>query len=213
MLVSASAAVEYSHPPQATHPEPRMKRHQNLLLTLLVSGVLAQTLVVVGYSTDAKDPVTSAPAVLVGDTLDSLSGQAADGTSTRIPLTADPGTITVLYAFHPECAHCDTVAPTWASHFVDADPTVRRVAVTGDRHGPAMTYASSHGWTVDLLSVPQLTFTDREYSLISKTPWLFVFDWNGVLRFQGHGSELERVEQVVAAISSGSTQYRIGGSE
>lgn len=188
-----------------------MKRYQDRLLPLLVCGVLAQTLVVLGFAGDAKDPATSVDSVFVGDTLDTLSGHVADGTSTSMSLTADPGTITVLYAFHPECAHCDTVAPTWASHFADADPTVRRIAVTGDLHGPAATYAAHFGWTVDLLSVSQLTPTDREYSLISKTPWLFVFDWNGVLQFQDHGSELERVEQVVAAISSGSTRHRVGG--
>ena len=190
-----------------------MKRYQDLLLALLVCGVLAQILVVIGYTRDAEDPLTSAPGVLVGDTLGTLSGHGADGTLTIVPLTADPGTITVLYAFHPECAYCDTVAPTWASHFASADPTVRRFAVTGDLHGPAATYAASFGWSVDLLSVSQLEITDRQYSLISKTPWLFVFDWQGVLRFQDHGSELERVEQAIAAISFPGKRNRVGGGE
>ena len=144
----------------------------------------------------------SAPAVLVGDTLGMLSGRASNGTSAIVPLTADPGTITVLYAFHPECAHCEVVAPAWGRHFVSAGPTVRRIAVTVDSHEPAAAYAERFGWTVDVLSVSQLRVTDREYSLVSKTPWLFVFDWKGVLRFQDHGGELDRVEAVVAAISA-----------
>ena len=190
-----------------------MKRYQDLLLALLTFGITAQILFAIGFHRDAEDPLALAPAILVGDTLGMLSGQVANGTQTVVSLTADPGTVTVLYAFHPECAHCDAVAPTWASHFASGEPRVRRIAVTGDLHGPAANYAARFGWNVNLLSVSQLALTDREYSLISKTPWLFVFDWNGVLRFQDHGSELERAKEVVAAISSSRTTYGVGGGE
>ena len=37
---------------------------------------------------------------------------------------------------------------------------------------------------------------------MSRTPWVFVFDADGVLRFHDHGGELERVEQAVASIAS-----------
>ncbi|MCY3677074.1 MAG: hypothetical protein F4Z31_13600 [Gemmatimonadetes bacterium] len=190
-----------------------MKRYQNPFLVLLLCGVFAQALLVIGHTRDAEEPFAAAPAVLVGDTLATLSGQLPDGTSTVVPLTADPGTMTVLYSFHPECEHCDTVAPVWASHFASADPTVRRIAVTADLHEPAVTYAARFGWSVDLLSVSQLGLTDREYSLVSRTPWLFAFDWNGVLRFQGHGSELDRVKQVVAAMAAGGKRHVVGGTE
>ena len=77
--------------------------------------------------------------------------------------------------------------------------------MTRDSYDAAAAYATRFGWQVELLSVSRLARTDEEYSLISKTPWVFVFDSQGVLRFQDHGGQLERLEGAVGAMLLGRT--------
>jgi len=77
---------------------------------------------------------------------------------------------------------------------------VQRIAVTNDSVGPAVAYAEGFGWNVEVLSVEELTPGDRAYSLFSRTPWVFVFDSAGVLRFDGHGRRLEPMMQAIDAL-------------
>lgn len=181
------------------------KRYQNAVLFLLVLVAVGQGLHVIDRIQEAEAPADTGPTVLVGDTLASLSGYLANEEFAQVSLDGDRGTVTVLYAFHSECAFCDDVAPRWATHFTSARtsyPPIRRIAVTRDLPGTAATYARQFGWQVDMLSVSHLSETSREYTLVSRTPWVFVFDADGVLRFQDHGGELDRLEQAVASISS-----------
>ena len=71
------------------------------------------------------------------------------------------------------------------------------MAVTMDLPEPALAYAARFGWKMDVLSMSQLTPADRDYSLLSRTPWIFVFDSAGVLRFQVHGTDVELAEDAV----------------
>lgn len=182
-----------------------MKRYQDAVLFLLVLAVIGQGLYVIFRPDPARNLVAVAPSVLVGDTVTSLNGYLNDDIPATVPLVGDPGTVTVLYAFHSECAFCDDVGSAWASHFAvvpEPGSGVRRMALTRDLPGPAAAYAEHFGWQVDLLSVSQLAETSREHFLVSRTPWVFVFDSDGVLRFHDHGAELERIERAVASLSS-----------
>ena len=182
-----------------------MKRYQDAVLFLLVLAVIGQGLYVIARQDPARNTVAAASTVLVGDTVASLSGYLNDDVPAVVSLDGDPGTVTVLYAFHSECAFCDDVGPAWASHFAavpEPGSGVRRIALTRDPPGPAAAYAEHFRWRVDLLSVSQLAETSREHSLVSRTPWVFVFDSEGVLRFHDHGAELERIERAVASLSS-----------
>ena len=183
----------------------KAKRSLNVLLVVLVAGIIGQSFSAVGRKNPAALSSGPPSVIQLGDTLLSLTGSTKGGVATTIRLAADPGTVTVLYAFHPDCIHCHTVAPTWAEHFSANAPatskTVRRIAVTDDSAESALDYANRFGWDVGVLSVRHLTSANRDYSLVSKTPWLFVFDSDGVLRFHGHGSQLEQVDQAVADLS------------
>ena len=179
----------------------RATRFLNALLFLLVAGIGGQALLAVNRARQASPP-PAASAVIVGDTLSALTGSLRGGVPTTIRLATDAGIATVLYVFHPDCAHCHTVAPEWADHFY-ADrygPMVQRIAVTSDSVQPAVAYAERFRWNVDVLSVQELTPDSREYSLVSRTPWVFVFDSSGVLRYEGHGSRLENMMQAVSAL-------------
>jgi hypothetical protein len=134
-----------------------------------------------------------------------------------IPMQA--GVATVVYAFSSECAHCDDVAPDWASHFGNqSGEGIRRVSITRDRPEIAASYAERFGWDVRILSMPDLAATDWRSFFLSRTPWLHIFDHHGTLRFQGHGSALDRVDAIAASLARSpslpgkETTREIGGS-
>ncbi len=175
----------------------------NALLFLLVAGIGSQIVLAVSRAQEGDPPPAPATGLVVGDTLPALTGSLEGDAPTTIPLATDAGIATVLYIFHPDCVHCHAVAPEWAEHF-SADhndwPVVQRIAVTNDSVGPAVAYAERFGWNVDVLSVKNLTPADRELSLFFRTPWVFVFDSAGVLRFDGHGRRLGQMIQAIEAL-------------
>lgn len=178
---------------------------RDLLLAALLAGVAVQLSIAAGRPRPLDLSVVSAPPLSVGDALGGLAGLAADGSPSRLGLAKAGRTATVLFAFHPDCAHSDTVAEDWARHFAGGGPTMadaRALAVTRDTPGAAAAYAERFGWDVELLSMPNLSRSDVKYSLVSRTPWVFVFDSEGVLRFQDYGGELERAAHAVAEMAA-----------
>ena len=178
-------------------------RWLNALLFLAVLGIGGQTVLAVGRAWQAGPPSAPVTAMVVGDTLPALAGNLEGDVPTTVRLATDVGIATVLYVFHPDCVHCHAVAPEWADHFSASHasrPMVQRIAVTNDSVGPAVAYAERFGWNVDVLSVEARTPADREYYLFSRTPWVFVFDSAGVLRFDGHGGRLEQMIQAIDAL-------------
>ena len=177
-----------------------MKRLSDGLLGLLGLGILAQVAVAIAGTRTISPDVTSSASVVVSDTLVALTGHDSAGTLTTIPLVANPGRVTVLYAFHPECAHCDRVAPNWTQHFVKhghMHPSVRTIAVTRASHQSAVAYASQYDWETELLSLAALSPRSPANALVAKTPWIFVFDSQGVLLLHEHGARLDRVDQAI----------------
>ena len=175
----------------------------NALLVLLVAGIGSQIVLAVSRAQQAAPPPAPATGLVVGDTLPALTGSLEGNVPTTIRLATDAGIATVVYVFHPDCVHCHAVAPEWAEHFA-ADhndwPVVQRIAVTNDSVAPAVAYAERFGWDVHVLSMRDLTPADREFSLFSRTPWVFVFDSAGVLRFDGHGRRLGQMVQAIEAL-------------
>ena len=181
----------------------KLTRLLNALLFLLVVAIGGQTVLAVGRAWQASPPPAPASVMAVGDTLPALAGNLEGNVPTTVRLAAGSGIVTVLYVFHPDCVHCHAVAPEWAEHFAASHtnrPVVQRIAVTNDSVAPAVAYAEGFGWNVEVLSVEELTPGDREYSLFSRTPWVFVFDSAGVLRFDGHGRRLEPMMLAIDAL-------------
>ncbi|MCY4573248.1 MAG: hypothetical protein OXF01_10660 [Gemmatimonadetes bacterium] len=180
--------------------ETRNARFAKVLLALLLVAIGVQGALLLSRTLPESDAAAPVPALGVGDTVYALAGETAAGSTTVIPLVTGTGSATVLYAFHPECAYCDSIAPAWsryAASDVVGGASVRRVAVTMDLPEPALAYAAHFGWKMDVLSMSRLTPADRDYSLLAKTPWIFVFDSSGVLRFQTHGTDLNLAEDAV----------------
>ena len=169
----------------------------SILLSLFLCGVAMQVAILVGRSGSVGSPPSAPAPPLVGDTLVELMGLAADGSDEVLEFLMQPGAATVVYAFSSECVFCDDVAPQWATHFQTPSPEpIRRVAITRDGPTVAAKYAGRFRWDVGILSMPDLTATDRRSSFLSRTPWLYVFDHQGVLQFQGHGSSLDLADEI-----------------
>lgn len=173
-----------------TRPGERRPGWRAWLLAALLLGLVAQMSGVASRKLGTTDPpvrevqLAQAVPLASGDTLRSLAG-------------------TVVYAFDSECEHSHAVALAWAEHFAAAPTTyrIKRMAVTLDDPETAARYSRRFGWRVEVLGTTQLPLGGREVSLVDRTPWLFVFDFAGVLRYQGHGADLEQMEAVVRSIA------------
>lgn len=172
-----------------------------VLVVVLLS--LATQLSVAAHRTLTTGRPAAFPApYAVGDTVRVLEARGSDGEPVRVSLTDAEGAASVIYAFHSECVHSRDVAPVWAEHFASlvASSRTRRVAVTQEDPTTAVQYAASFGWNVEVLSLAHVPPNDRARLLVSRTPWVFVFDSAGVLRHHGHGSGLAQVERILASI-------------
>lgn len=179
-------------------------RSDRVFLWLVIAGAV-QVGIVATRVFDGQSPPRAS--LSVGDTLRSFPGATLADQSATVDIASDSVLATVLYVFHPDCAHGLAVAPTWAEHFADTsakDSLVRRIAVTSAPPSVSASYAKRFGWSVALLSV--LPTPNAMHDFLGRTPWVFVFDSQGVLRHDGHGSELAAAEQAVrAAVRSAKT--------
>lgn len=180
-----------------------MKRLQDVLLSLLVVGVVAQTWIVFASVPAGGNRPALPEAIGVGDELLLLTGYAAPGEPITVSLDDETASATVIYSFHPDCAYSAALGSRWARHFDESqqpDVGVRRIAVTVDSPSAALDFAKRLGWRAEVISVAGLSPLRREYSLVSRTPWVFVFDSSGVLQRHVHGSEIGAVEAAVSRL-------------
>lgn len=184
-----------------------MKRCQNTLLAVLVAGIVVQIWIRVGGVSSGEYRPSLTEPLAVGDTVPLLTGYNEAGAPVTVYLNDDGIRGTVLYSFHPACAHSRTWGPEWGRHFDQVraiDDGVRRIALTSDSPASGQDFAKHFGWEVEFLSLaePSPRTSDYPHSLVSRTPWVFVFDSNGVLRFDGHGSELQLLEAALATATN-----------
>lgn len=108
----------------------------------------------------------------------------------------------VVVAFHPECVHCDVVAPHWAAWFEDLAVRGWEVlAATLSSTPEGTAYARSAGWEAEVVSASD---EPRIRPLASRTPWIFVYASDGSLTYHGHGGKTDQADRVIRALVSGS---------
>lgn len=138
-----------------------------------------------------------APAELqLGARFRSVLGITEGNGRTRTPLT-HASRYTVVLAYDPRCVHSTRIADAW-KRWLDSSPRARVLAVARGTHPTAAAYARQQGWRMRTVAVSTPARGTLEHSLLRRTPWVFVFDSQGTLRFQGHGSELAAVDSLVA---------------
>jgi len=175
----------------------------HVLRAALALALLAMAIQVAWIARHLSSPARpGSPARLaVGGTVRFLNGTTEDGERTQIRLASSQGGATIVYAFHPECRLGDAVAPEWAKRFgAPVGSGMRRIAVSRARPAAAAAYGKGAGWQVEVISVAQLEPTAQGRLLASRTPWVFVFDSSGVLRYDGHGDDLGGAERALRAL-------------
>lgn len=161
------------------------------LAALLQGGILLERFRT--STAEATDLGNSATQLRIGDTVTVLKGALVDADGGSVPLAGSGATL--VLAYHSECVHCDAVADEWR-RWLETAQGVSVLAVTRDGPERARSYERSHGWEVSTLSVAGAPPSSREMLLVSRTPWLFVFDSSGVLVYEGHGSNLDEVRDL-----------------
>lgn len=168
---------------------PRSRALALFLATLLV----AQAALLIGRLKDseaAQGSGQTGQVLLAGDTVLTLRGVSLDGRPRSVVMNRRDGKWTVVLAYHSKCAHCATVAPEWSTWLKSLPESAVALAVSREPPDSAAAYAKEHGWEVPLLPVPGAELPNVERYLVSRTPWVFVFDSEGVFVGQAHGAEL-----------------------
>lgn len=139
-------------------------------------------------------PTRTSPLV-VGEPAAEIRGTVEGTGDTVLRLGDTGGKWTAVLAFYSDCSYCDRAAAHWRS-WLARDRDLRTWGVTRDGLDEAVEYARGHDWALPILSV-RPSPGSLEHQLISRTPWVFLFDPGGTLRYEGNGSNLSRVDSVM----------------
>lgn len=170
-----------------------------LVSLALIQGVL------IGRDFVDREPEPAPYRVLsVGDTVEALSVTVRGDRDSSLALVRDDGQPTILLAFNSTCPHCESVAPMWRD-WLQTPRSAYVLAITKDSLPQAQAYRSRHGWNVDLVSVAGAERYSPEHLLVSRVPWVAVFDGDGVLRVFEHGEFLAKIDSVIADITIGTS--------
>lgn len=86
--------------------------------------------------------------------------------------------------------------------------TLRSLSGVDEAGLPAVDPASAHAfaknfhWNVDIRSMVGVSAREKQHGLVSRTPWVFVFDSEGVLRMEGHGNRVAEADETVSFLLS-----------
>jgi hypothetical protein len=95
-----------------------MKRFQDVLLALLVVGIAVQIWTATVRTPEGDNQSSLVEPLAVGDTLPVVTGYGELGIPVTVSLLSDDAPqVTVIYSFHPDCAHSRSWGRGWARHF------------------------------------------------------------------------------------------------
>lgn len=167
---------------------------KNGLLALLLLMVVAQIAWLASSRGQQREQSTAS--LSVGETLNQLSGLNADGAAVSVAWSSPREQWTALLAFHSERGFCDLLAEEWRE-WLETPRPVHVIAISGESIIAAGAYAEKHGWNVNVLALDNSPSSNPHLALIHRTPWLFLVDPQGVLRYEGHGSNLSVIDEMI----------------
>lgn len=156
--------------------------------------------------TDALSP----RGLRVGDTLEIVVGTLL--TSGGEPahaqggyyLKRSDGRWTTLLAFTAECRYCDSVGPLWRT-WSRRHGSSNVVGITNDEPAVAHHFTNQYGISWVVLSLAGLPRDAVERAIAGRTPWIYLFDGMGVLRFEGHGRLTASIDSLLMSEAERST--------
>jgi hypothetical protein len=104
-----------------------------------------------------------------------------------------------LLVFSPNCPHTATVSSEWARWTAGAPSDVEVLAISADGLAGAVTYAKTHRWNAAVGSIPEWAESAVSRAMLGRTPWIFLLDELGLVRFDAHGAHLAQLDSAVAA--------------
>ena len=179
----------------------RSNGKQGLVLAGLALLATIQVGAIVAMAGRAKHPPPPRlPDLVIGDAVLDIRGRDSLAGSTTVALRRKDTSWTVLLAFSPTCAWCDSVAPRWKRWTGAIAGQVAVVGISSAEPAAALRYTHAHGWKLGRLIVVDSAVTGGlGRQLTRKTPWLFLFDSKGVLRYSGHGNEVGTIDSLVGS--------------
>lgn len=164
----------------------------------LVALAMVQGGAIVYSATRTKDATARPPDLMMGDIIRVIPGRDSLFRITQVTLRRSTPAWTVLLAFSPTCAWCDSVAPLWKRWSRDTGVRAHVVGVASGDPLAARRYTHAHGWRLaELLVVDNVVTGSLGRQITRKTPWFFLFDSTGTLRYSGHGNEIGLVDSLV----------------
>ena len=172
-------------------------RRRSIVLVLVLAA-LFQAGLLWTRAAAARAPRVAPPVFLAtGDVLPTLRVRHEDGTRAPFRLASADGRWTVVLSFRSDCKPSQAVVPAWSEWLGRTHP-VNVLAVTRDSLPVAVSYRDAKGWPVRVLSLERPKRGTPEHSLVTRTPWLFLVDPAGVVRYQGHGGTLSTLDSLIA---------------
>lgn len=164
----------------------------------LIVTALAQGGLIWRHSVAASPPARP-PLVFhkVGDRLETMRVVAEDGVPKAWAAGRGEARWTLVMSFRSGCAPSRSAAPAWRA-WLEREHPVSAVAVTRDSIAAARRYRDAAGWKVPVISVNGAQRGTSEHLLVARTPWLFLVDPEGIVRFQADGTSLAAVDAFIA---------------
>lgn len=148
-------------------------------------------------------PPSSPISISLGDLVPRFTGIDSTGKAAEYLLANDEGAATLVLAFDTDCVHTEAVQKEWRA-WLGSHRSIRSIAVARDSIGSARAYRDAQRWDLHVFSLDDPRPDTPEHALAARSPWLFVFDHAGALRWEGHGARIAEVEEVLMTLATSS---------
>jgi thiol-disulfide isomerase/thioredoxin len=135
--------------------------------------------------------------VRVGYELPALVVEVAPGRDSLVRF--GEGELVILLSFSDSCGHCHTVAPLWKA-VMDSVGVRRWFAVSRDAAEVAVAFLSKYELNLPLLRVAPPMSGKVGFALTMMTPWVYVVDGKGVVRYTSSGWALRQALRVADSL-------------
>lgn len=112
-----------------------------------------------------------------------------------VPIANEEGLWTVLFAYNDSCPISRSVIDGWVQGFetLTANPDLRVVVVTRGQDIPYHYARSFSHLGVSTISVAAADRSSDAFAIAALTPWYYLFDPDGMLVLEDHGSALDNL--------------------
>lgn len=164
-------------------------------VTILLLVLLVFTQLALFANKAGRVPPPAESVFATGERVTVLNGWSLDGQPTQRAIADGNGRWTAVIAYYSTCSYSEQAADQWRD-WLRLDHPFRVVAITKDSVTHARAYRNRHEWRVEVIAVPDARLRSAEARLSTRTPWVYLFDSEGVLRYTANGKYLPGLDRV-----------------